>query len=77
MIKIIGWTGTAVLIGVYALNSFGYISSSSILYPALNLLAAILLGIRVYADKNYSNVILEIFWAGIAIFAIFKYFLNQ
>lgn len=75
MIKIIGWTGTAVLIGVYALNSFGYISSASILYPALNLLAAILLGIRVYADKNYSNVILEIFWAGIAIAALINFFI--
>ncbi len=76
MIKTIGWIGTVLLIGVYGLNSLGYISSVSLWYPLLNLVAAICLGIRVYADKNYSNVILEVFWAGIAIFAIVKYMIS-
>jgi len=76
IIKTIGWIGTVLLIGVYGLNSLGYISSVSLWYPLLNLVAAICLGIRVYTDKNYSNVILEIFWAGIAIFAIVKYMVS-
>ncbi|MCA9356263.1 hypothetical protein H6790_02445 [Candidatus Nomurabacteria bacterium] len=76
-IKMIGWFGTILLIGTYALNSFGFLHSQSILYPVLNLLAAIALGARVYADKNYSNLILEIFWGGIAVFAIIKFVLSS
>lgn len=71
-VKIIGWLGTVLLIGAYGANSLGYLDSSSILYPILNLLAAIFLGIRVFADKNYSNFILEIFWGIIAILSIAK-----
>lgn len=66
-IQIIGWSGTVVLIGAYALNSFGVISSQGLLYPILNLYAAIALGVRVWADRNYSNLILEIFWGGVAL----------
>ncbi len=75
MIKIVGWAGTVLLIGVYALNSFGVISSISLVYLFSNLIAAILLGIRVFADKNYSNVVLEIFWGIIALVAIVKFYL--
>lgn len=73
MVKVIGWTGTFFLIGAYALNSFGFLDSASVVYPLLNLLAAILLGIRVFADKNYSNLVLEIFWGAIAVIAIFNF----
>lgn len=74
-IKIVGWVGTTLLIGVYALNSFGVISSVSLIYLISNLIAAILLGIRVFADKNYSNVVLEIFWGLIALVAIVKFYI--
>lgn len=76
IIKTIGWFGTILLIGAYAFNSFGFLHSQSVLYPLLNLLAAIALGVRVYADRNYSNLILEIFWGGIAVFAIIKFVLG-
>jgi len=74
MVKVIGWVGTTLLIGVYALNAFGVISSVSLVYLFSNLVAAILLGIRVFADRNYSNVVLEIFWGLIALVAIVKFY---
>lgn len=75
LIQIIGWTGTISLMGAYALNSFGLLSSSGFLYPLLNFIAAILLGIRVFADRNYSNLILEIFWGLIAVISLIKFFI--
>jgi hypothetical protein len=57
----------------YMLNIFGIINAQSPTYLFLNLFAAIFLGVRVYKDRNYSNVFLEIFWAGIAIIGIIKY----
>ena len=73
-VKIIGWAGTILLILAYGLNSLGYIESSNILYPILNLIAAILLAIRVWVDRNWSNLFLEAFWGAIAVVSIIKYF---
>lgn len=73
VVQIIGWAGTVVLIGAYALNSFGVIPSTGLLYPLLNLFAAFCLGVRVWADRNYSNLILEVFWAGVAIVALISF----
>lgn len=73
IIQIIGWSGTVVLIGAYALNSFGVLDSQGLLYPLLNLFAAVSLGIRVWADRNYSNLILEVFWGGVAIIAFLNF----
>jgi len=72
-IQIIGWTGTVILMTAYALNSFGVIPSQGFLYPFFNLIAAILLGIRVFADRNYSNLILEIVFGVIALTALIAF----
>lgn len=74
-IKIIGWCGTLLLMVTYLLNILGVITAQSLIYLCLNLLAAFCLGIRVYKDKNYSNVFLEIFWAIVAIIGIVRYFI--
>lgn len=70
LIQTIGWSGTVTLIVGYTLNSFGVIPSQGFLYPILNLIAAVLLGVRVYADRNYANTFLEIFWGGVAIVSL-------
>jgi hypothetical protein len=71
----IGWLGTILLILAYTLNSFGFIPSQGFWYPVLNLVAAILLGVRVFADRNYANTFLEIFWGGVAIVSLVSLFL--
>ena len=75
-IKIIGWAGTTLLILAFALNSWGYISAENLIYPILNLIAALLLAIRVWADKNWSNLFLEVFWGAIALVSIIKFFIS-
>ena len=73
-VKLIGWVGTIILIVAYSLNSLGYLETKNIIYPILNLLAATLLAVRVYSDKNWSNLFLETFWGAIAVVSIIKYF---
>lgn len=73
-IKIIGWIGTLLLMATYLLNILGVINAQSLVYLFFNLLAAFCLGMRVYKDRNYSNVFLEIFWAIVAIIGIIRYF---
>ncbi len=72
---VVGWIGTFVLFAAYALNSLGFIESTGPLYGTSNLVAAILLGIRVYADRNWSNVALEVFFGIIAIITLVRYFI--
>jgi len=75
LINIIGWAGTIVLFTAYALNSLGFIESTGPIYGFSNLVAATLLGIRVYADRNWSNLALEIFFGVIAVITLARYFL--
>lgn len=73
-VNIIGWTGTIMLITAYTLNSLGIIESTGPIYGGINIIAGTFLGIRVYADRNWANLSLEVFWVGIAIINIIRYF---
>lgn len=73
-ITVIGWIGTIILFAAYALNAWGIIESTGIIYSASNLVAATLLGIRVYVDRNWSNLALEIFFGFVAIVSLIRYF---
>ncbi len=66
--------GTILLITTYTLNTLGIIESTGIEYALMNIFAALFLGIRVYSDKNWSNLFLEFFWAGVAIVSLVRYF---
>jgi uncharacterized membrane protein YkvI len=74
--RIIGWAGTILLIIAYSLNSLGYLDSQNLIYPIMNLVAALFLAIRVYVDRNWSNLFLEAFWGAIAVVSIIKFFIN-
>lgn len=74
LIQTIGWSGTVILMVAYALNSFGVIPSTGFWYPFANLIAAIFLGIRVFADRNYSNLLLEIVFGTVALIALVRFF---
>lgn len=73
-VKIIGWMGTLLLIITYALNTFGFIDSTGISYAVMNIFAALFLGLRVYVDKNWSNLFLEFFWIGVALLSLIHSF---
>ena len=68
--KIIGWLGTFCIMSAYAFNSFGVIPSEGFIYAGFNLAGAIMLGIRVYLDRNWANVFLEVFFGVVALISI-------
>lgn len=74
VIVIIGWFGTIILFGAYTLNAWGFIDPTGLIYSISNLVAATLLGIRVFVDKNWSNVVLEIFFGIVAIVSLIRFF---
>lgn len=70
--ELIGWLGAGGFLCIYILNSMQIISSQDIIYHIMNLIASILLALRVLVDNNYSNLLLEISFAVIAIYYIVK-----
>ncbi len=70
IIEVLGWYGTVVIVGAYALTSFGMVSPKSILYQALNFTGSIGIIIAVLPKQAYQPAVLNTVWAIIAALAI-------
>lgn len=69
-VDIFGWYGTVAIVGAYALTSFGYLESTSLVYQLLNGTGAIGIVIVSFAKKAWQPGILNLIWTGIALAAI-------
>jgi hypothetical protein len=65
--SVIGWLSALLIVIAYFLLSFGVLKSSDYYYNLLNLFGGIGLAYRVYLDKNWSNLTLEIVFILIAL----------
>ncbi|MEK6857816.1 MAG: hypothetical protein AABX39_04485 [Nanoarchaeota archaeon] len=70
--EIIGWYGTFAIVLSYALVSFNFLSSSTILYQTLNFTGAAGIVYISLKKKAYQPGVLNIIWAVIALIAIIK-----
>lgn len=70
--EVAGWYGIGAILLAYALVSFEVISASGVIFQLLNLTGAI--GVIIIAlHKNVmQSVVLNIFWAGVAVVALLK-----
>jgi len=73
--KVIGWIGAFLIVLAYFLLTFEFVIAQDILYNMMNLLGASLMAYRVWIDRNFSNLALEIVFIIIALFALAKVFL--
>jgi len=71
-IEIFGWYGTAAIITAYALVSFSVLSGDSIWYQILNGTGAAGVLLLSLQKRAYQPAVLNVIWAAIALFAIFK-----
>ena len=68
--NIIGWVSAFIIVLAYYLLSTDVLTSKDIEYNILNLMGGTGLAYRVWVDKNYSNLALEIVFILIAIKSI-------
>jgi uncharacterized membrane protein YhaH (DUF805 family) len=68
----IGWIGALSVVAAYALLTFEVTGAKDVLYNVLNLIGGICLCYRVWIDRNYSNVFLEIVFVSVALYALAK-----
>lgn len=69
---VLGWLGTICIMTAYALNSFGVIPSEGFWYAGMNLIGSMMLGIRVYYDRNWANLSLEVFFWLVALISLIR-----
>jgi purine-cytosine permease-like protein len=72
IIEIIGWIGTALIVGTYFLNINGKIKSTSVPYIICNLIGGLLFSIYTYVHRTYPNMVVNMVWVIIAIAALLK-----
>ena len=71
---VVGNIGVVMLIGTLWLNVSGRIDSKGWEYNLSNLTVAILLSVNLYYKPNMSSIIIEMFWASISLYGLYKYY---
>jgi len=68
----LGWVGAFGLLSGYFLNSTNRLSSESRVYQWLNFIAALMLAINAYHINSIPFLIINCFWAMVALLSIVK-----
>lgn len=74
--SMIGFAGTACIIGAYAYLTLAKATNPYVLHGT-NLLGAGLLTVSLIYHTNWASLVLEFFWAAIAVFGLAKAWLNR
>lgn len=69
---LVGNIGVSLLIMSYLALQLGKLRADGLWYSWINLCVALLLGINLYHRPNLSSIIIEIFWALISLYGIFR-----
>lgn len=72
--QVIGWVGAFLIVLAYLLLTLEVIVAKDIAYNMMNLVGGGLIAYRVWVDRNYSNLFLEIVFVTVAIIALAKAF---
>ena len=74
MDEILGWIGAGLVILAYFLVSTKKLPPTSITYQLMNLFGAFGVGVNVFVQRAYPSVAIQIVWAMIAIYGLYKAF---
>ena len=69
---VFGLLGTVTVITAFFLNQQGKLASDDARYGVANLIGAILILISLCASWNLSAVLVELFWAGISAWGLYR-----
>ncbi len=71
-VETIGWIASILIVGAFAMNSFGKIASTSKLYQLANLVGGIFFIVNTIYHKAYPSAVVNVVWVIIAISALLK-----
>ena len=70
LFQICGWLGAMGLLTAFYLNSTNKINANSKIYQLMNFFSALMLTINAFYINSYPFIIINIFWAGVALLSI-------
>lgn len=68
--EIAGWLGVGAIVAAYLMVSFKLVDSDDAVYQILNLVGALLIAWISYRKRLLQTVVLNVFWAAIALVAL-------
>jgi hypothetical protein len=72
LIEIVGWAGSILIVGAYALNLNGKLEATNLKYIWANIIGAIFFMINSYSHGAMPSVVVNIVWIGFAINTILQ-----
>ncbi|MBL6427048.1 MAG: cyclic nucleotide-binding domain-containing protein [Maritimibacter sp.] len=76
-LALVGFLGVVLYVGAYAMLAFGAIRGNGYVYPALNLVASLLVLAGLADAFNWPAAALQIGWAAISVFGIVRIYLQN
>lgn len=73
--EFLGWYGIVAILSAYTLISVGYFNAGSFWFQFLNFTGAIGVVVVSINHKNIQPAVLNLIWAVIALFSLFKIFI--
>lgn len=70
--EIVGWVGTALIVGAYFLNSRKLLPSENALYQVMNLVGALFVGAKMLRSQEWSTLTLQLVWIVIALSSLVR-----
>jgi len=72
IIEVLGWIGSVLIVGSYALNITGKLPASSKIYVLANIIGGIFFVVNTYYHQAYPSMFVNVIWVIIAIYMISK-----
>ena len=72
LVEIMGWIGSVLIVGSYALNITGRLEATHKLYVLANILGGLFFVVNTYFHQAYPSMFVNIIWVIIAIVMISK-----
>ena len=71
-VEIMGWIGSVIIVGSYALNITGRLATTSKLYVLANIIGGLFFVVNTYFHQAYPSMFVNIVWVIIAIVMLSK-----
>jgi hypothetical protein len=72
LVEILGWIGSVLIVGSYALNITGRLAANSKLYVLANIVGGLFFVVNTYFHQAYPSMFVNIVWVIIAIIMLYK-----
>jgi hypothetical protein len=70
LVEVVGWIGTAGLIGAFLANTQGWLSSDGVPYLLANLVGAVGVGVHAWTRRSWPAVAVEALWTVVAVLGL-------